>query len=291
LGSFSRGRSFVLRLLLIGLLLSGFQVRTLAFPAVRALGMGGAYTAVADDAGAVFWNPAGLMQIEERSLVGAVVFHPGEAEGYEAFIGYLEQDTGYGAGALSWYHGSRFAGPEFSAASCGEIHDFCYSLAKPAAGGVYWGGNVRYLRGRESSSSSWQSTWTGDVSVLARLSSAVRLGIAFRDIRGAVNGGKGRDAGGNLMLGLAFEPEKGVVFAVDGYDLLNRLQSRAVRMGAEFQLTGGVALRAGLQKETETNWKAWSWGAGINLADWRVEYAYLSGDYEGIHAMGIAWHF
>ncbi|MBK8576160.1 MAG: PorV/PorQ family protein [Elusimicrobia bacterium] len=32
-------------------------------PGVRAEGMGGAYSAVADDAGALFWNPAGLNQI------------------------------------------------------------------------------------------------------------------------------------------------------------------------------------------------------------------------------------
>lgn len=33
-------------------------------PSARALGMGGAYTAVADDAGAMFYNPAGLTQVE-----------------------------------------------------------------------------------------------------------------------------------------------------------------------------------------------------------------------------------
>lgn len=41
----------------------------------RALGMGGAFTAVADDATAASWNPAGLIQVErpEISLVGAHV--------------------------------------------------------------------------------------------------------------------------------------------------------------------------------------------------------------------------
>src|SRR5580704_17462652 len=38
----------------------------------RALTMGQAYTAVADDATAVYWNPAGMTQIENRS---ATVMH------------------------------------------------------------------------------------------------------------------------------------------------------------------------------------------------------------------------
>ncbi len=291
MGSFGKKIKWLLGLLFIGLLFSGLQERARAFPAVRALGMGGAYTAVADDAGAVFWNPAGLMQIKDQSLVGAVVFHPGETDEYETFLGYLEQDTGYGAGALSWYYGRLEPVANPSGVSYKEIHDFCYSLAKPAAGQVYWGGNLRYRREREPLSSSWQSSWTGDISVLADLSHAMRLGIAFRDIRGALGDGQGEASGGNLLLGLAFQPDRGVIFAVDGYDLLNRLQSRAVRIGAEFQVASGIALRAGLQKGIETDWKAWTWGAGINLADWRVEYAYLSGDYEGIHTMGIAWHF
>src|SRR5918996_2281556 len=38
-------------------------------PGVRAAGMGGAFTAVADDASAVFWNPAGLASGAFFSLV------------------------------------------------------------------------------------------------------------------------------------------------------------------------------------------------------------------------------
>jgi len=42
----------------------------------RALGMGGAFIAVADDATAASWNPGGLIQLEkpEISVVGAFVY-------------------------------------------------------------------------------------------------------------------------------------------------------------------------------------------------------------------------
>lgn len=35
---------------------------------VRAIGLGGAFVAVSDDASAGFWNPAGLSQIEAREV-------------------------------------------------------------------------------------------------------------------------------------------------------------------------------------------------------------------------------
>lgn len=40
---------------------------------VRAMGMGGAYVGVADDFTAVFWNPAGLAQIEQREVYVALL--------------------------------------------------------------------------------------------------------------------------------------------------------------------------------------------------------------------------
>ena len=43
-----------------------------AFPALgvgaRALSMGGAFVALADDADATYWNPAGLAQLQSRQL-------------------------------------------------------------------------------------------------------------------------------------------------------------------------------------------------------------------------------
>jgi hypothetical protein len=36
-------------------------------PGARAIGLGGAYTALADDADAVYWNPAGLARLEKRN--------------------------------------------------------------------------------------------------------------------------------------------------------------------------------------------------------------------------------
>ena len=44
--------------------------------AARSLGMGGAFTAVADDASATFWNPAGLVQLGHNELSSMYLNHP-----------------------------------------------------------------------------------------------------------------------------------------------------------------------------------------------------------------------
>jgi hypothetical protein len=56
----------------------------------RAIGMGGAFAAVADDASAAYWNVAGLAQISsyELSLSSAPVYFTNDLNGIPAF-GFL----------------------------------------------------------------------------------------------------------------------------------------------------------------------------------------------------------
>lgn len=58
----------VLALLVIAAPVSAFDL------GARAMGMGGAYVALADDATAVYWNPAGLTQVKHVSVVPSVGF-------------------------------------------------------------------------------------------------------------------------------------------------------------------------------------------------------------------------
>ncbi len=279
-------------LILVGMLV-GYDSMALAFMGARALGMGGAYTAISDDCSAIFWNPAGLMLLEEPSLSSALAFYTQTKDSYASFVSYLEPDSGYGAGALSWYYGKLDPVAEPGRIEYHETHDFCYSMAKPLGNGVYWGGNLRYQREQEPFKKDSVAGWAGDVAGMVKISNGVNLGVSLRDVQQVIKGQSDElgDDGGNMLVGLAFRPDERLTIAIDGYDVLNRLQQRAMRFGGEYRFGQGLALRVGLQKGLDTTWQAWTGGAGVDLANWRVEYAYLGGDYQGIHTMAVTWRF
>ena len=61
---------------ILALVLLVFSLIMLALPAcgsiglgTRAMGMGGAFTAVADDESAFYWNPAGITQVRFASIM------------------------------------------------------------------------------------------------------------------------------------------------------------------------------------------------------------------------------
>ena len=67
--------------------MQGVQFDFLA-PGARSLAMGGAFVAVADDASAVFWNPAGIARLEEdkTQLLGNVATWPADLKFYQGTV-------------------------------------------------------------------------------------------------------------------------------------------------------------------------------------------------------------
>ena len=76
----------------------------------RALGMGGAFVSIADDATAAYWNPAGLAKVEKHAFSIMYSDSFGAAEGgflnkgiveYN-FVNYVHQVSGVGSIGISW---------------------------------------------------------------------------------------------------------------------------------------------------------------------------------------------
>jgi long-subunit fatty acid transport protein len=104
---------------------------------VRAMGMGGAYAGVADDFTAVFWNPAGLAQIQRREV------HLGFLRNSKENVATVGQGTALAASATADVSNTRFGSLGFVypypvyrgafvlAAGFNRVKDFDWGLNLP----------------------------------------------------------------------------------------------------------------------------------------------------------------
>ncbi|MBI3947468.1 MAG: UPF0164 family protein [Armatimonadetes bacterium] len=147
------------------------QVQTIDTGGARALGMGNAFTALADDIEAILWNPAGLARLESRQA-GFV-----EAVGSDAkkmrFVGYAQPDKEAPGGALSYLRVSddTYALSETS---------LSYTFAQNWSDRLSVGANVRYsrLKRREQA----HEIFNTDVGLLCDLTPTATLGVAVLNV-------------------------------------------------------------------------------------------------------------
>src|SRR5437867_13388 len=94
--------------LIVALLLAAIPSSSLAISeqvpiGARGIAMGGAFSSIADDATAMFWNPAGLARIGHQEIMGthANLFNTGINDDVLAFALPLTLNQ---AAAVDWYH-------------------------------------------------------------------------------------------------------------------------------------------------------------------------------------------
>ena len=91
----------------------------------RPWGMGGAFVAVADDGAAVYWNPAGLIQLQDKEVQFTATLAAEGGFRYRNFLAYTEPDAGFGAGGISWIQSRTPLGGVYT-----DDHAFVYSYAR-----------------------------------------------------------------------------------------------------------------------------------------------------------------
>src|SRR6185503_18357772 len=145
----------------------------------RAIGMGCAFTSIADDATAMFWNPAGVARIGHQEIAGAHanLFDSGIRDDFAAFVLPLSLNH---AVAADWYH-SGFDDKELAV---GENRiDLTYALKLGPLFSV--GAAAKNLsRGTDLDGATVRSgSGLGmDLGVLATPIERVRLGLVAQDL-------------------------------------------------------------------------------------------------------------
>lgn len=286
----------------------------------RALGMGDAFVAVADDETAVYWNPAGITQIGHFSLVPALAFGTDNwAELWQAVnsasAGQSPVLTGsqLAPAALVGVVTSRFAVSELISAGAtadvpgdgtaslnggGEAATIVtgavpFQIANMKQGTVAVGVNVKFVQTyggsityNLSTGAITDNTLSGsgigfDAGLLARLGDFVQIGAMARDVYANVPGHALRLDGGVA----AKVPFFGTRVAASIQDYTPGDSAFSVHVGAEQVLLGLLAARAGAYWESGGLGSLWyTAGAGIALGPLVIDLGVASDDMLVSHA-------
>lgn len=233
----------------------------------RAIAMGGAFTSIADDVTATFWNPAGLARLEHQELAftHANLFQTGIRDNFAALGIPFAPSV---AAALSWYH---------SGYDDGEL-DFGENRVDLGLGfGVRpWlqlgvtGKLVTRSTGLDGASLGQGRGFGLDLGAMATPLERVRVGLVLQDL---FDTAVREDAGGDqvvyprhLRAGASYGWTRWGTVAFDLDDRWHLgleatpLEALAVRLGAEDDLSGGEAT-------------TWTYGLGLRAGPVRVDWA------------------
>ena len=248
------------------------RATTLQVPlGARAVSMGGAFSAIADDGTATFWNPAGLPWIahQEISVAHADLYGSGLKHDFASFtlpltrsqavaidlnelrLGDAELD--YGDGRIDLAYGRKF-GSLFSA-----------------------GMSVKYLQRHTDLDGSTVRRGSGaglDLGVMARPVEVLRIAAVAQDVFDTkidYSGGDGTVTAypRTIRVGAALTPRPWGTLAVDVDDRFHG--------GIEVHPIEAVAIRSGAESDFDgPEGTTWTFGAGLRWSVFRFDYAFVN---------------
>jgi len=283
---------------------SGVNFLRLAVGA-RAAGMGEAFTAVADDASAVGWNPAGLTQIEDKQIFFVHGLLPLFVN--QDLVSYAQSwdkySFGFSANFLSsgkMYRTTENASGDYTGTN-GQFESvdsaFMFSFAQ-RTGGFGFGATLKILR---SVIDSYSGNAIGvDVGFLYRFGNNKNFKLAAL----LQNFGSKMKYSNDVQDGLPMGMRLGGSYAVGtelgkmnlSFDLnLPIDHSAGVHLGLEYWIQDIAAIRIGYKTDRINDLDALSGlccGGGVKFENFEVDYAYVPyGDLGQTHRISILASF
>lgn len=260
---------------------------------VRAMGMGGAFIAVADDVQSVYWNPAGLANVKEKQFGWQKATNNRESINYidvfefamplengKSGIGlhYTNNREAAAYGADSDNYGINYKSSWWTLSYGEKINDkFAVGVnirqEKESVDGIVEAG-VRTL-GKSSN-----TTYSTDLGLLYQASDKLSYGLLIQDA-------SGRDKEGNWRPAVAYRPDNKTIVAFDVYNATEAYNStREYSIGIEHKFSDKVAIRVGNYHGSMT------YGAGISIdKDVEINVAHLAKDLGGTNLIGVQTKF
>ena len=264
----------------------------------RALGMGGAFTAVSDDATALYWNPAGLSDVTQTGLTG---FHSTLFEGssYD-FFSVCQPTVRFGGFGFAFLRVGTDGIQAYDdrSASLGDISFsqtqmlFSYGRCLPFKSpfDVRLGTSIKVVSQRMGDSGTDGVGLDFELLYPVPYLKGLALGASFRDMPGAqlklVD--KVERTPGSMRFGASYrtsfrEAQDAALFGLD-VSLPERYPA-GVSLGGEYVVSQTVALRAGLK---EGKLRA---GAGVRWRNYSFDYSLSNAELGNLHQFSVSASF
>lgn len=234
----------------------------------RAIAMGGAFTAIADDASATFWNPAGLPWLDHQEVTASHAdrFGLGINDDFATVALPLSRSQ---AGAVDFSRVGFGDGElDYGDSQIGLSYGY-----RPAAF-LAAGATIRYVSRHTHLDGFSVRDGAGvgfDLGLMFHPREDFRIGAVAQDVSGTritYSQGEGTVLAvpQNLRCGAAYSPISNGTIAMDVDDL--------VHLGAEYAPIGSITLRSGLQIDPSgVEDRRWSFGLGLRWNTLRFDYA------------------
>jgi len=260
---------------------------------VRAMGMGGAFIAVADDVQSVYWNPAGLANVKEKQFGWQKATNNREGINYiDIFELTMPLENGKSGIGLHYTNNREAAvyGTDSNnyamnyksswwTLSYGEKINDKFAVGvnirqeKESADGTVEGGITTL--GKSSN-----TTYATDLGLFYKESDKLSYGLLIQD-----SSGRGKEA--NWRPAVAYRPDNKTIVAFDVYNATEAYHSkREYSIGIEHKFSDKVAIRVGNYHGSMT------YGAGVNVdKNIEINVAHLAKDLGGTNLIGAQTKF
>ena len=233
----------------------------------KALGMGGAFAALADDGTVALWNPAGILAFGENAWIGGSTSQLFGMVPYQ-YVGGGFSFAGYGIG-LGWANAEAKT-VEDDKVIVYSANAFMGTVAVKLGDFGWVGANLKYYMEKITKN---YSGFGFDLGVIIPVMPELSVAVVVKDLGATIDG---QTVTPVYVAGLAGKLLEGALILGTDVELSSTFTVKNLRAGLAFQLIENLGIRAGLVvPEFDFNKYYVTVGAGFALGGLSVDAAYV----------------